>query len=196
MTTDPKLSDTQRVILNAACQREGRRVFPITATRLTGGAVGNVLRSLIRRRLIEPVSATPADTVWAHDDEGAPLTLRATMLALNVLGIEPDDAPAGATSGDQPEVATDAATEPKAAPDAPAAPKPRKTRADSKQARLIAMLRRPEGASIPEIAETFGWANHTVRGAIAGALKKKLGLDVSSEKDDARGRVYRIIGEG
>ena len=75
------------------------------------------------------------------------------------------------------------------------APKPapaRKTRADSKQAQLIEMLKRPQGASAEEIAAKFAWQLHTVRGAIAGALKKKLGLTIVSEKVDGRGRVYRI----
>lgn len=66
------------------------------------------------------------------------------------------------------------------------------TRADSKQAKLIEMLKRAQGATIDEIATTFDWQKHTVRGAIAGALKKKLGLDVKSEKVEGRGRVYRI----
>ena len=61
-----------------------------------------------------------------------------------------------------------------------------------RQAQLIAMLKRRKGASIDEIGEEFGWQAHTVRGAIAGALKKKLGLDVISEKIERRGRVYRI----
>lgn len=69
-------------------------------------------------------------------------------------------------------------------------------RDDSKQARLIEMLKRPEGASIDEIAAAFGWQPHTVRGAIAGALKKKLGLEVTSEKIEGRGRVYNIAVEG
>ena len=54
------------------------------------------------------------------------------------------------------------------------------------------MLRAPEGATIAEIADATGWQPHTVRGAIAGALKKRLGLDVRSEKVEGRGRVYRI----
>ena len=66
------------------------------------------------------------------------------------------------------------------------------TRADSKQAKLIEMLKRPDGATIDEIVKKFEWQPHTVRGAIAGALKKKLGLDVQSEKIEGRGRVYRI----
>ena len=66
------------------------------------------------------------------------------------------------------------------------------TREGSKQAQLIAMLRNAKGAAIDEIAEALSWQPHTVRGAIAGALKKKLGLQVTSEKDEKRGRVYRI----
>jgi hypothetical protein len=62
----------------------------------------------------------------------------------------------------------------------------------TKQAALIAMLRRAEGATVAEIMTATGWQAHTVRGAIAGALKKKLGLAVSSEKIETRGRVYRI----
>ena len=70
------------------------------------------------------------------------------------------------------------------------------TREGSKQAQLIAMLRHPKGATIAEIAEALSWQPHTVRGAIAGALKKKLGLDITSEKDDKRGRTYRIADAG
>jgi hypothetical protein len=64
-------------------------------------------------------------------------------------------------------------------------------RAGSKQARVIGLLQRPEGATIDEIASAMGWQRHTVRGLISGALKKKLGLHVLSEETD-RGRLYRI----
>ena len=67
-------------------------------------------------------------------------------------------------------------------------------RTESKQSQLIAMLKQPDGATIVEVAKALGWLPHTVRGAIAGALKKKLGLNVESEKIDDRGRVYRIAG--
>lgn len=70
--------------------------------------------------------------------------------------------------------------------------KTRGTRADSKQAKLIEMLKQPNGATIAEIAKKFEWQPHTVRGALAGALKKKLGLDIQSEKVEGRGRVYRL----
>lgn len=62
----------------------------------------------------------------------------------------------------------------------------------TKQAKLIDLLKRAKGASIAEMAEALGWQSHTIRGAIAGALKKKLGLQIESGKDEKRGRVYRI----
>ena len=71
--------------------------------------------------------------------------------------------------------------------------KPTQGRAGTKQARLVAMLKAPEGASIEEIVATFGWQLHTVRGAIAGSLKKRLGLQIGSETIEGRGRVYRIM---
>lgn len=56
----------------------------------------------------------------------------------------------------------------------------------------IAMLRAPDGATIEEIMAATDWQSHTVRGAIAGALKKKLGLEVTSEKVENRGRAYKL----
>jgi hypothetical protein len=67
------------------------------------------------------------------------------------------------------------------------------SRADSKQAQLIKMLERPDGATIDEIVKKLEWQSHTVRGAIAGALKKRLKLKVESEKIESRGRVYRFV---
>src|SRR3954454_17667348 len=64
-------------------------------------------------------------------------------------------------------------------------------RAGSKQAQVIDLLQRPEGATIDEVAAAMGWQRHSVRGLISGALKKKLGLQVISEKTE-RGRVYHI----
>ena len=61
----------------------------------------------------------------------------------------------------------------------------------SKQDAVIAMLRRPEGATIDEVASATGWQRHTVRGVFSGTLKTKLGLTLASAKEE-RGRVYRI----
>jgi hypothetical protein len=60
-----------------------------------------------------------------------------------------------------------------------------------KIANVIAMLRRPKGASITDLCKATGWQAHSVRGALSGRIKKKLGFKVTSEKPDGV-RVYRI----
>ncbi len=69
----------------------------------------------------------------------------------------------------------------------------RRTRDNSKQAQVVVMLNRPEGATIAQICAATGWQQHTVRGTFAGAFKKKLGLVLTSEKPEGGERVYRIV---
>ena len=71
-----------------------------------------------------------------------------------------------------------------------ALPDPQPARA-SKQAEVIALLRRLEGVTVDEVRAVTGWQPHTVRGVFSGALKKKLGLAIVTGKEE-RGRVYRI----
>ena len=105
--------------------------------------------------------------------------------------LSPADWLAQITDADDAKVET-ADAEPVAETDADATkPEPR---ANTKQATLIAMLRRPDGADLDEIAEATGWRKHTIRGAISGALKKKLGLQVTSTRDGQGRRIYHITG--
>ena len=62
----------------------------------------------------------------------------------------------------------------------------------TKQSLLISLLQRSQGATIGELVEATGWQNHSIRGAISSTLRKKLGLNVMSERDETRGRIYRI----
>lgn len=71
------------------------------------------------------------------------------------------------------------------------APAPEAAPRQTKQQLLIDLLKRPDGATIDEIVAATGWQKHTARGAMSGALKKRLGLTVTAEKTD-RGRVYKI----
>lgn len=63
--------------------------------------------------------------------------------------------------------------------------------ADTKYARIIAMLRSPAGATIAAIMTATDWQQHSVRGFLAGVVRKKLGLNLVSEQTD-KGGVYRI----
>ena len=71
--------------------------------------------------------------------------------------------------------------------------KSEKPAGDSKQSIILALLQRPSGATIDEMAKATGWQRHSVHGMMSGVLKKKLGLTVTSDKEE-RGRVYRITG--
>ena len=68
---------------------------------------------------------------------------------------------------------------------------PQTAKSTSKLATVIAMLRRPEGATIADLTAATKWQAHSVRGAMSGAIKKKRGLAVTSEKTDGT-RIYRI----
>jgi Protein of unknown function (DUF3489) len=75
-------------------------------------------------------------------------------------------------------------------------PKPnaeRVHREGTKQAALIALLKQPAGATLAQMVQATGWQSHTVRGAMAGGLKKKLGLEITSDKQPGAERIYRII---
>jgi len=143
---------------------------------------------LIATGLVEEVEADIRcdEPVWRETGDGHGTTLIATEAGLDAIGIEPLVAGeiANARRGrmDRAVAISAAATEDRR----PAA------RTGTKQAALIGMLRAPEGATIEEIMTATNWQSHTVRGAMAGALKKRLGLEVTSEKVENRGRVYRI----
>jgi len=175
-----KLTDTQTIVLSAAAQRANMLALPLPKN-LKGGAAQKVVASLLKQGLLEEIDADTriGEHVWRETGDGHGVTLAITERGLAAIGIE-SEAPAGPA---EPEHSAPVASKP---------PREPKAREGSKQAQLIAMLRAPDGATVAEIAAAFGWQPHTVRGAIAGALKKKLGLDVTSEKVDGRGRVYKL----
>ena len=183
-----KLSDTQLILLSQAAQHPERALA--IPDRLRGGALARVVGPLMTKGLVEVVPHRANLPVYKTEQDGSRLGLVITDAGLEALGIEPD-APAGKEApAEQPRPRRKgkaAAAEKSAAPSSPV----RQPRACTKQELLIAMLTRPEGATVPEVVAATGWQPHTVRGAFAGALKKKLGLEIRSDKVDGRGRVYR-----
>ena len=175
----PRLTDTQSVILSAAAQRADNLALPLPRG-LHGAAAKKVIAMMIGRGWLEEVDADlcKGEPLWRETGDGHGTTLVVTEAGMLAIGVEPIV------------VRTMAAIRTHASqPPAPKRPTPR---AGTKQAMLIEMLQRPEGATMEEIVGATGWQAHSVRGMISGALKKKLGLPVTSEKLDDRGSVYRI----
>jgi hypothetical protein len=148
---------------------------------LHGAAAKKVVTMLIERGFLEDVDADirKGDPLWRETGDGHGTTLVVTKVGLAAIEVEPVVVKTMAQVRKAPKT-----------PKTPAAPK--NPRTVTKQAKLITMLEAPDGASIAEIVAATDWQAHTIRGVISGVLKKKLGLDVISEKDGERGRIYKI----
>ena len=167
------LNPNQQAILEHAVQHSGGKIiwFP---EHIKGGARAKVLEGLFKRALI-----TPYGDEWIVAAEG-----------YDALGLPRPGALPPTITLDDPELEADVASA--EASWQTAKDKPHRTRPDSKQALVIVLLQRPEGATIAQIMEATGWQQHTVRGTLAGTLKKRLGLTITSTKEAGGQRVYRI----
>ncbi|WP_112311396.1 DUF3489 domain-containing protein [Pseudogemmobacter bohemicus] len=174
-----KLTETQTIILIAGAQRPENIALPLPKG-LAGAAAKMAVSKMIEHGWLQEVDANLRrnEPLWRETGDGHGTTLVVTDAGLLAIGIEPVL------------VKTVAAIRQHAA-DAAEATKPT-PRAGTKQAMLITMLRAPEGATMEEVTAATQWLAHTARGAMSGALGKKLGLVVTSAKEEGRGRVYRI----
>ncbi len=194
-----KLTDTQLVILSAAAQREGGAVLPMSKSlRIKGAAVTKTLTGLCKKGLLEEQPAAPDTEAWREAEDGRRIMLVITDAGLRAIDGGPDgeaDKKPAAKKRQATKRHGRAASKPSTAKSKSKQSRPA-VRQGTKQALLIELLKRKNGASIDEIVKATGWQAHSVRGAISGALKKKLGLTVTSDRVDGRGRVYRIVERG
>ncbi|SDZ20238.1 Protein of unknown function [Lysobacter sp. yr284] len=188
-----ELTVNQRAVLELAVATEGRiERYPAG---LLGGARTSVVRGLLRNELVEPHDAgyrltadgyaavgveAPADD--GRGDEGAS-------------GHDAPSEPAGdADTGQNDGAAAAPADSVSAATTPPAKPK-RTARGDTKIAKVIGLLMRSDGATIAQIMAETDWQQHSVRGFLAGTVKKK-GYTLTNRKEGDGERVYRIVTEG
>lgn len=186
----PKLTDAQLVILSAAAKRDSGSLLPLPKSlKMNKGAASTVLKSLLKHHLAKECPATDGVEPWRENEDGTRVSLIITEAGLSALGVEApgtgEHAAAKAKAPPKPAAGTQGRQ--KAATPAP------QHRQGTKLAELSALLSRKQGCSIAEAIAATGWQAHSIRGAISGALKKKLGLAVTSEPVEGRGRVYRIV---
>jgi DNA-binding MarR family transcriptional regulator len=185
------LTDTQLLILSAAGQRDDGTALPLPKSlKLQGGAVSHLLKSLLKKGLLDEQPTGNRAAAWRESKDGQRLTLVITDAGRQAIGVaadEQDEMPPAAPRGSKGSVGRRRKASESKGTTSPAA-----LRAGTKPALLLELLQRKGGATIAEMTKATGWQPHSVRGAISGALKKKLGLAVASDKVEGRGRVYRI----
>jgi hypothetical protein len=194
-----KLTDTQLVLLSAASRREDCAIE--LAPTLKGGAAHKVVGKLLTDGLIEEIQARGSLPVWRRDDDKGALALRITKRGLAAIQV--------GDGGAHPEADEHRDTEQQAdlAPDKPSrrtaarrnsdgrtssGQPAKRSRAHSKQGRVIEMLHRRQGATVAAIMKATGWQPHSVRGFLTSVVRTKLGLTLVSEKNGGD-RVYRVV---
>ena len=200
------LSDTQLLILSSASQRNDHAA--ILPASLKGSAAKKVIDRLLKQKLLQELRAKDDMPIWRRGNDSRSYTLRITKAGLKAIEVEdvadaPDNratagrdevgtanTPAETKSSERPGRARRSSAKKAAAPSAKATSSGRPN-PDSKQDRVVALLQQPRGATLDVLVNATGWQKHSVRGFLAGTVRKKLKLPLISEKVDGI-RTYRI----
>jgi len=179
-----RLSDAALLLLGQAAAREDRLLLPPPpALRTRGSALQKVLQALLKAGLVTEVPVATEAQSWRSGDDGARIGLVIAAEGYRAIGL-----PVPAPAAPEPLAPVSAAVTTGQGGSPPAEPAGRTT----KQATLIALLSDDAGASVPALAETLAWQNHTVRAALTGLRQK--GHVLARTKDAHGTTIYRITG--
>jgi hypothetical protein len=187
-SSNSKLNDAARLILSVAAERKDRLVFPLPESLATSGKeVEKIVKDLLTRKFIEECLAKLEDTIWRTDDQQRHLSLRVSSQGLGALGAHKTESSKQSIRTNLPAMARNSPLLPKASK----AAQTRQKQA-TKSERILALLRRPQGATIAELIKSTGWQAHSIRGFLAGTLKRKMKLKLKSESPEGKERRYRV----
>ena len=202
-----KLSDTQLLILSSASQRTDHAA--VLSANLKGGAAKKVVDRLLKEKLLQELHAKDDMPVWRRGDDNRPYSLRITNAGLRAIEVEEvggaldtnaaadrndgaarvsrqaksSERPGRAKRSGAKQIAAASAKATKASSD--------RIKSDSKHDKILTLLQRSKGATLDALVKETQWQQHSVRGFLAGTVRKKLKLPLLSEKVNGI-RTYRI----
>jgi Protein of unknown function (DUF3489) len=178
-----RLTDTQLIVLSNAARREDKAA--VAPPGLNKAAAAKVGSSLVARKLMREICARPGMPVWREDGEGRRVSLIITQAGRDAIGAADDrgeaEPPAGPKSADP---------KPQDIERPPVSGLPRP---GSKQALIVEMLSKDEGATLDALISATGWLPHTTRAALTGLRKR--GFLVERSRHETKGSLYRIARE-
>ena len=181
-----KLTDCQLIILSKAAERDdGAAGVP---DRMNKAAATKVGASLVVRGLMREIRAKPSMPVWRKDDEGRRISLIISRAGRDEIGVADTDetqSPVKTRVAKSRSATTTIATAKASTADWP--------RSGSKQALLVAMVTKPDGATLTALVEATGWLPHTTRAAITGLRKR--GFAIERTRHEKLGSLYKIAGD-